>query len=536
MIPTVIQGHHAAADALETDVSPDLQKLASEQGPPPLLRPGVVSKAGSIFLSSGGAPIAGGQPSSHPPKAVAPPPFERPRPANWKTVLCTNFPDCWRGDGCPFAHGEEDLRVSLKPCLSYQNGFCSEGDRCLFLHVDHPPAPAGRWDYNKGGKKGYNSRGSGGGRWERDEDRFDHARSGGREEDGGGPPRGAGDLQTRSTRNSSSGWDVRPGEDRFGGGRDRRAGERGGGSSPRRVYDKFSRGGGRESTPRASSRHDPAHEPPAPTFSEEPTLSGPGGILSDHFEQPPAPPHQGGPPPLWGGGPPFNFSPHQGGPPADLPPPPSSPTAPPPPFPIVPQFGAMGALGNMLAVNQQQLLGPLGTPLFGGSGGGLLVPPPTNNMPFFPPSTTGMMTNMMGGTTTGVPNMLAGGDFLPAGVVLAPSGGPGAAPFEITNPRDKDFRNQWCNNEELPPPPPAAPPPPADGGGDEDKEELLLSSKDHKKSQAEENRPPEDIKGPSTKGLPKLAPRKGRGGDREDQDAIDDSDLSDMDIVDKDDI
>lgn len=62
-------------------------------------------------------------------------------PNLFKTQLCDAFAkgEC-RNENCPFAHGEEELRISPnfknKLCLWFDKGTCRNGDECCFAHGD----------------------------------------------------------------------------------------------------------------------------------------------------------------------------------------------------------------------------------------------------------------------------------------------------------------------------------------------------------------------------------------------------------------
>uniref|UniRef100_A0A914VGX5 C3H1-type domain-containing protein n=1 Tax=Plectus sambesii TaxID=2011161 RepID=A0A914VGX5_9BILA len=73
---------------------------------------------------------------------------EGKRALMYKTVLCKQFADtgrCNYGDGCQYAHGDEDRRAPpprhpkfrTEPCKNFERlGVCPYGSRCHFIHPD----------------------------------------------------------------------------------------------------------------------------------------------------------------------------------------------------------------------------------------------------------------------------------------------------------------------------------------------------------------------------------------------------------------
>ncbi|KAJ2782567.1 hypothetical protein H4R18_002196 [Coemansia javaensis] len=95
--------------------------------------------------------------------ASAPEGASRPRSAvrSYKTALCRSFATrrgCKYGDGCRFAHGDDELRVRLNPpryktvpCRNEAQGrVCPYGAKCDYIHASdsapsQPPAADAAW-------------------------------------------------------------------------------------------------------------------------------------------------------------------------------------------------------------------------------------------------------------------------------------------------------------------------------------------------------------------------------------------------------
>ena len=56
---------------------------------------------------------------------------------DYKTSLCRAYSTnqrCNQGERCTFAHGDQDLRQSIKVCQNWEAGFCKFGENCRFTH------------------------------------------------------------------------------------------------------------------------------------------------------------------------------------------------------------------------------------------------------------------------------------------------------------------------------------------------------------------------------------------------------------------